>query len=49
VQARETAIGTYTDGWNARAQPMTWTQNTGKIIAHANPPPNRKKTYHTRQ
>ena len=48
VKDLETAIGTYINGWNERAHPFTWTKNANEIIAHAKPPPHRKKTYNPR-
>ncbi len=45
----KTAIGTYTDGWNDRARPFTWTRDAEEIITHAKPSPHRKRTYNPRQ
>jgi len=37
VKDLETAIATYIDGWNERAQPFTWTKSADQIVSHAKP------------
>jgi hypothetical protein len=41
----ETAIGIYTDAWNQRCRPFTWTKAVDTNLAKATPP--RKRNTHT--